>query len=45
MGVAPGGPWLGLPEWTGASEWGRGSYRGRTQVPALPGVGREVVQD
>lgn len=23
----------------------RGPYRGRTQVPALPGVGREVVQD
>lgn len=24
---------------------GAGPYRGRTQVPALPGVGREVVQD
>lgn len=39
-----GGLWgdkvaLGDP---GRTEWD--PYRGRTQVPALPGVGREVVQ-
>lgn len=35
--------WVWQSEWTAGQGWG--PYRGRTEIPALPGVGGEVVQD